>query len=646
MARCFAVLGPSGSGKSTLVDALAGGGGAKRDGELRVARFTDHDEAWTAIDCPGAIEFIGEAQSALLAADAAVVVVSPHPEHAVLAAPWLRAVEESETPAILFVNRMDEAAAQASETIAALQDYARHVLILRQIPIRKDGEVVGAVDLVSERAWRYREGAPSALVPMPAEVEAREHEAHEALLETLSEFDDWLLEEIVEERAPEGSAVYQVCARMLRENTAFPALIGSGLHRNGLVRLMKALRHEAPGVEALRARLAGGGAAPSAAAFHASHRKHVGKVTLVRALTEGLRPGASLGGGAVGALLDPTSDKAAAMDAAEPGAVTAAVKADHLAPCKLYDAQGALDAPAWSRPPAPMIARALTPANARDDVKLSTALAALGQDDPSAHVAQDPETGAQVVRAQGPLHMRALRERLAEAFGVAAEEAPVPPVYRETITRSAETHHRHRKQTGGAGQFADVKLRVAPAERGEGFLFDEQVKGGAVPRNYIPAVEEGAREAMKRGPLGFGAVDVAVTLLDGQHHAVDSSDMAFRIAARAAVAEALAQAAPVLLQPIHKVTIHAPSVFVGALSPLVSGMKGQILGFDRDPDARGWDVFRCLAPGAALDELAGALRGATQGVGRFEAEFDHYEEIYGKEADRIAEIYASASARG
>jgi elongation factor G len=249
-------------------------------------------------------------------------------------------------------------------------------------------------------------------------------------------------------------------------------------------------------------------------------------------------------------------------------------------------------------------------------------------------------TGGALVSLQGPLHMRHLRQRLHEAFGLEVTEEEPSPAYRETITKTHDIAYRHKKQTGGAGQFADVKLTVAPAPRGAGFAFSETVKGGAVPKNYIPAVEAGARDAMERGPLGFGVVDVAVTLTDGLHHPVDSSDMAFRIAGRQAVREALADAGPVLLQPVFRLRIHAPSVFTGAFGPIVAALHGQVLGFAPDESARSWDVFEALAPAAALPGLANDVRAATQGVGYFEAAFDHYEEVHGKEANRIVEDHA------
>jgi elongation factor G len=217
------------------------------------------------------------------------------------------------------------------------------------------------------------------------------------------------------------------------------------------------------------------------------------------------------------------------------------------------------------------------------------------------------------------------------------EEVLPSAAYRETISKSQETAYRHKKQTGGAGQFADVKLVVAPGVRGAGFTFAEVVKGGAVPRNYIPAVEQGAHDSMERGPLGFPVVDVVVTLTDGLHHPVDSSEMAFRIAGRRGTGEALKAAGPVLLQPVCRVAIHAPALFTGSLGPIIASHAGQVLGFDADPAAKGWENFQALVPGSVLGGLANDIRAATQGVGWFEAAFDHYEELHGKAADRIVQ---------
>ena len=650
MTRTVAVLGASNTGKSTLVDRMCALEGqahpAAAAGELRVASFTHLGETWQAIDTPGSIELLHVAQDALLAADAAVICVGPDPAAALLASPYLHAAEAAGTPVLIFINRIDEATARVRDIVAALQDYARHPVVLRQIPIREGGHVTGAVDLVSERAWAWHEGAPSTLIEIPAGMLDREHEARGELLEHLSEFDDHLLEELVEDKEPPSDEVYAICARMLRENRVIEALIGSAGHGNGIVRLLKALRHEAPPPAVLRARLqeqAGLAEPPLGVVFASTHRKHLGKTLLVRAL-EPLAAGRPLGGRPAGQLTPADPRETRPLDEVAEGAVASAVKADHLVAGRIASAAALHDAPGWHRPQPPLLHRILAPVSERDSVKLSGSLTALAEGDGALGVTQDPATGGALVGAQGPLHLRLVRQRLKDVFGMDVDEVMPGAAYRETITRSQETAYRHKKQTGGAGQFADVKLVVAPAPRGAGFAFSEVVKGGAVPRNYIPAVEQGAGDALERGPLGFPVVDVAVTLTDGQAHAVDSSDMAFRIAGRQGTREALKAAGPVLLHPVFRVTIHAPAIFTGSLGPIVSSHSGQVLGFDADPAAKGWEVFEALVPGSALGALANDVRAATQGVGWFEAAFDHYEELHGKAADRIVQERAKEPA--
>ncbi len=650
MARTIAILGASNTGKSTLVDRMCALEGQAHPpatpGELRVAEFTLLGETWQAIDTPGSIELLNVAQDALLAADAAVVCIGPDPAAAVLASPYLHAVEAAGTPAVLFINRIDEATGPVRDIVAALQDYARHPIVLRQIPIREGGVITGSVDLVSERAWKYREGEPSQLVEIPAGTLEREHEARDGLLEQLSEHDDTLLEELIEDRTPASSEVYAICARVFQENRVLEALIGSAGHGNGIVRVMKALRHEAPAPAALRERLqaqTGLDEPPLAVIFASAYRKHVGKTLLLRAL-QPLGSGPSLGGRATGQMTPADPRDSRHLDEVPEGTIASAVKADHLAAGKLATADALFDPPAWHRPQPAVMHRVLAPTSERDNVKLSGSLASLAEGDGALTVSQDPATGGALVGVQGPLHLRLVRQRLKEVFGMDVEEVAPEAAYCETVAKSQDTAYRHKKQTGGAGQFADVKLTVAPGPRGSGFTFSEVVKGGAVPRNYIPAVEQGARDAMERGPLGFPVLDVAVTLTDGLHHPVDSSEMAFRIAGRRGVGEALKAAGPVLLQPIFKISIHAPAVFTGSLGPIVASHSGQVLGFDADPDNKGWEIFQSLVPGSALGGLANDIRAATQGVGWFDSAFDHYEEFHGKAADRIVQDRAKEPA--
>ncbi|MGR3760834.1 elongation factor G [Roseobacteraceae bacterium NS-SX3] len=625
--RVFTILGPSQSGKSTLATALAelDGAAGKRQEAAGVAAlqpFSFMGEDWAAIDIAGGADNLAQAGPALAASDAAVLCIPADAGAAVLSAPYLRKVEEAGIPAIIFVNRMDQASGRVAEIVAELQSYCSHNIVLRQVPIREGGQVTGAVDLISERAWQYQEGKPSALIEIPESVLEREQEARSEMLEALADYDDHLLEELIEDHQVLAGEVYDVAAKVLQHNDLIPALLGSAEHRNGILRLMKTLRHEAPDVSAARARLSPDGEVVAVGCM-ADLVKHLGKTVMVRALDGGLGNGAPVGGSALGGL---NGVGAGGNGGLEEGSLGQAVKSDHLNLGYSYSRTGSAALPDWAQPRPSTFRRVVTPVHERDDARLSGALERLAEIDPGLQVSQDEATGHALLNLQGPLHLRRVMKMLQDEFGVEAADEPVPPALRETITKPVQIHHRHRKQSGGAGQFADVVIGLKPLPRGSGFQFEETVKGGAVPKNYIPSVEAGAREALAQGLNGHPVVDVCVTLKDGKHHSVDSSDYAFRTAGKNGVREALAEAGTVLLQPIMRVRIHVPSVFTGGLVPVVSGMKGQILGFEAEEGVAGWDVFETLLPMSAHDDLCNTLASATRGTGWFSTEFDHYQE--------------------
>lgn len=631
--RVFTVLGPSQSGKSTLVEGLIGLEEQRAQvldipGVAKVSQFGFMGDDWTAVDIAGGAENLSTAGPALAGSDAAVLCVGADPEAAVLAAPYFRVIEEAGVPCFLFVNRVDAAAGRMSEVIASLQVYCRHGIALRQVPIREDGQIVGAVDLISERAWQYREGEPSALVEIPESVANREQEAREHLLEALADFDDGLMEQLIEDRQPLTEDVYHTATSVLQHHDLVPALMGSAEHRNGMLRLMKSLRHEAPGVEVACERLSEG-AKPVAVGLLADHVKHLGKTVMVRALGEGVGNGKPLGGKAVGSITG--LDAKSPLPELAPGDVGLTMKSDHLKAGEVYGADAAHPLPDWAQAHEPGYRRLIEPAHERDEARLSSALERLSEIDTGIRVEQDAQSGHAVLCGQGPQHFRRLASKLSDGFGIEVTEHHVPPAYRETIRKPVTCHHRHRKQSGGAGQFADVVIDVKPLARGSGVAFDEVVKGGAVPRNYIPAVEAGVRDALTEGPSGFPVVDVSVTLTDGKHHSVDSSDFAFRTAGKNGMKEAMAESGATVLEPIAQVLIHVPSVYAGGLVPTISGMKGQVMGFEGHPTAAGWDVFRAMLPMTALDELTHTLASAARGTAWFTAEFDHYTEVRAEE---------------
>ena len=620
--RVFTVLGPSGAGKTTLVQALASlddkrGKSLTVPGVATVSSFSFMGEDWAAVDVVGGAENLASVGAALAASDIAVICVPADAESAVLAAPFIRRVEELGVPSIIFINRIDAAQNRIAEIVSALQAYSRHHIVLREVPIREGGTITGFVDLVSERAWKFEEGRHSVMIEMPDSVKDREAAARTELLESYADLDDHLMEELIEDHQPVPGEVYAVAAKALRENAVIECFIGSASKRHGITRLMKSLRHDAPGVEVARGRFDGAVAVGALA----DQFKHLGKVVLLRAL-DGVG-GGKVGGADVGSITD--LDAKTGLGQLAAGQIGLAVKSDHLSAGQVFSRDKGQRLPDVGAVQTSPFRRILTPEHDKDDSRLLVALNRLCEIDPALGLSSDEASGRPVLATQGPLHLRRVLAKIAGDFGIPVGESPVPTALRETIQRGTEIHHRHRKQTGGAGQFADVVIEVRPEARGSGFAFTETVKGGTVPRNYIPSVEEGARDGLAKGPLGHPVVDVSVELKDGKSHAVDSSDHAFRTAGKSAIREALAEVGTVLLQPVMKVEIQVPSVFSGALVPLVSGLKGQVLGFEAHESAAGWDVFQLLLPMASEDALFVALAAATRGTAWFTSGFDHYE---------------------
>ncbi|MCB1516010.1 MAG: elongation factor G [Hyphomicrobiaceae bacterium] len=628
--RVVTILGPSQAGKSTLTAALAAleGGRPQRlalHADTAVTRFDFMGEPWAILDCPGSADALPLIPTALAASDAAILCVPAEADAAVLAAPYLRMLEAAALPTYLFINKIDAAADRMSDITAALQSYCGHAIVLREIPMTENGAIVGFVDLISERAWEFHEGKRSSLVELPKAMSEAEQQARAELLDHLADFDDALLEELIEDQKPMTEEVYDVATKALQHHDLLPAFIGAAAHNNGLMRLMKSLRHEAPTLDVLTERL-GDGEIVALGAF-ADNVKHLGKTILIRALKDGVGAGQEIGGHAIGSVVG--LDAHTPLGTLAAGEIGLTVKSDHLSlDNPVYERGAARRLPDWARMHAPNYRCLIAPTGERDEARLSAALARLLEIDPGITLAQDDRTGKHLLSSQGPLHQRHIVEKLQTVFGIEVEVSDISAALRETLSKRVENHYRHRKQSGGAGQFADVLIEVIPLERGAGFSFSEEVKGGAVPRNYIPSVEAGAQDALSEGPNGHPVVDIAVTLKDGKHHSVDSSDFAFRTAGKMAVKEALTEAGTRVLQPIRRLRIDVPTAFSGALVPLISGLHGQVLGFSNNPDATGWDVFEALLPESAEADLFQAMAGATRGTAWYRSELEHYEEMH------------------
>jgi elongation factor G len=668
------LVGPFQSGKTTLLEAILSRTGAlakpgtveagtsfgdaspearrhRMSVALNAATTTFMGDSFTFLDCPGSVEFLQEMRAALPAVDAAVVVCEPDARKLPQLQIILRELEDLGIPRFLFLNKIDRAERRVRETLAMLQPASRRPLVLRQIPIWQDNLITGFVDLALERAFVYREHMPSEVIALQGGDLDREKEARFTMLERLADHDDRLMEQLLEDVPPPRDAVFDDLARELREGLICPVMLGSALRENGVFRLMKALRHECPSVEAAAQRLGLDGAGREAAAYvvKTAHLQHGGKLSLARVLHGRIEDGAAVlasggGQGRVSGLTAACATGDLRRAAAGAGEVVALGKLEQVRTGDLL-ATGKTPPPARPVPaPAAVLATALAAPDRKDDVKLGQALARLADEDPSLGIVHDPLGHEIVVWGQGEMHLRVALERLRERHGVAVKQHAPPIGYMETIRKPISQRGRHKKQSGGHGQFGDVLLEIRPQPRGAGFSFSDKIVGGAVPRNYIPAVEEGVRDALLRGPLGFPVVDLAVTLVDGAFHSVDSSDLAFRTAARGAVAEALPQCQPVLLEPICAVEIVCPQEATAKVNALLSGRRGQILSFDTRDDWTGWDTVRAMLPEAEIGDLIVELRSATAGAGGFTRRFDHMAEVTGRAAEQIVAAHRSVAA--
>ncbi|WP_149537375.1 elongation factor G [Siccirubricoccus phaeus] len=638
--RCIALVGPQGSGKSTLFEALLAAAetplrrGAPRaaPGELRIAHAMHGAESWALLDCPGSVEFAHDAAAALAIADLALVVAEPVPGRVAALGPVFRQIEAAGLPALLFLNKIDQCAEQLRDLLPLLQEETSRRLLLRQVPIREEGAVTGYVDLVNGRAYRYRNGAASDRIPLPDSVRPREAEARAALLESLADHDDGLLEKLLEEQPTEPPEIYRPLRAGEASGAVVGVLFGAAAAAGGIRRLWKALRHDTPGPEVTAARhgIAPEGP-PLAQVFRLRQAGHAGRLAWARLWRGGLRDGASLAGHRIGGLYRAPGGELEKAAEGAAGEILALGRLEGVAAGTTIGIPSGGPALPFPAPPAPVHALALLPEDRKEEVRLAAALQRLVEEDPALGLSLDAESGQTILSGQGELHLRAALDRLAAlAGGVKLKTArPLVP-YRESIRHGVVQHARLKRQTGGHGQFADVKLEITPRPRGAGFHFDEKVVGGAVPKRFIPAVAEAAEAATRKGPLGHPVVDVAVTLLDGTFHSVDSSDMAFATATRMAMQEGLAKAGPVLLEPVDHVTLRVPAGHAPGAQRLLTARRGQILGFAMLEEQGGWEAVEALVPEAELADLIIELRSQTQGLGSFTRRFDHLAEARGK----------------
>jgi elongation factor G len=594
--RVIALVGPYLTGKTTLLESILHICGATTrkgsvsDGtsvgdsapearahqmsiEANVASCEYLGDQYRFIDCPGSIEFIQESLNVVPAVDAAVIVCEPDPGKLLALQPYLHYLQSHKIPHFLFVNKIDQASGQVMDLLAELQPASAMPLVLRQLPVWNDGIVNGFIDLALERAYVYREHAPSEMIDIPGGVRDSAHEARYSMLERLADYDDALMEELLTDIEPDRDEVFSNLSRDFSKAQIVPVLLGSAMNGNGVRRLLKAIRHEAPGVDATAARLnlppANGAVCQVLKTYHTQHG---GKLSVVRVLGGKLNDGDTVYSAdgesmRIGGMFHLLGHQSVKCTAAEAGDLVALGRLDQARTGDTLGVQkGAVPRLERGGQLSPVYSLAVAVADHKDEVKLTGAITKISEEDTSIQLSHEASTHEIVLHGQGEMHLRIAIERLRNRYGLSVQTSIPKVPYCEAIRKPATQRGRHKRQSGGHGQFGDVVLEITPLPRGSGFVFEDRITGGVVPRNYIPGVEAGVRDYLQRGPLGFPVVDIAVALIDGSYHTVDSSEQAFRTAGRIAMQEAMPNCAPVLLEPILHVEIVAPSESPGSMA--------------------------------------------------------------------------------
>ncbi|WGF86836.1 elongation factor G [Marinivivus vitaminiproducens] len=648
--RNVALVGPNGSGKSALFDSLlfvtgqvgrrnrshdGAGSDGKSSGqgtELCVATLDHEGTEITLLDCPGSVEFAAETRGGLIGVDAAILVIEPLIERVVALAPLLGFLDSHDIPHLVFVNKMDRSDVRYRDLLTALRTVFSRPVVPYQYAIGRGDTLVGYIDLTSEEAFAYQDGAPAGIIPLPDDHRERERTARAEMLETLADFDDDLLAMLLEDHEPPADDIRRRLRQSLTADKITPVFLGVADQDKGVRRLLHAIVGLVPTAADTAARR---GVAPEGPAMiqvlRTTHTAHAGKLSLARVWRGSLAEGVDLGGDRLGGVFRLQGSQQEPLAEARAGQIVALGRLEHAQTGAVLHADGQGPAAEADLPVAaamqPLYAAALRCANRNDEVKMSAAMARLVEEDPSLAYDQRPDTHQALLWGQGEMHIRSAVDKLAAKHKVAVETGEPGTAYRETITRSGHSRGRHKRQSGGHGQFADVEIDIRPLGRGEGFRFESAVVGGAVPRQFIPAVEAGAREFLQKGTMGYPMVDVGITLVNGQFHTVDSSELAFKIAAGLALKEGLPACGPILLEPILLLHVSVPGDATSKALQVLSARRGQILGFEAKEDWPGWEVITCHLPEAESRDLILSIRSLSQGVGFFDWSFSHLQDV-------------------
>ncbi|MFM6062819.1 MAG: elongation factor G [Microcystis panniformis] len=659
--RNVALVGPYSSGKTSLLESLLFVTGAiTRKGkisdrntvgdsstqardrqmsvEVSVAHSQYQDLNFTFLDCPGSIEFASETYNALVGAGAAIIVCEPVVDRVLTLAPLLKFLDDWEIPHLIFINKMDRCNSHFNEVLQALKSVSSRPLVPQQYPIRQNNEIIGFIDLINEQAYHYHANSPADPVALPDHLKEEEQIARQEMLETIAEFDDHLLEELLEDINPSREEILQDLKQELGADQIVPVFFGMAERDYGVRHLLTALVEEtpAPTITANRRGLdpsADGDAVVQILKTYFTPQG--GRLSLGRIWQGTLNDGMALNGVRIGGIYRLMGQQQQPLQQAQAGEIIALGRLEGIATGDVVSSGSQKPALPKGLQLKPVFALAIAAANRKDEVKLSSALTKLIEEDPSLYWEQHGDTKEVILWGQGEIHLQVALDRLARKYNLPMTTHLPQVPYKETIKTSTKSHGRYKHQTGGHGAFGDVYLDIKPLPRGEGFQFHETIVGGVVPKQYIPGVETGVREYLGHGPLGFPVVDIDVTLTDGSYHSVDSSEQAFKQAARLAMTEGLPKCHPVLLEPILSVTVLAPSEYTAKVLQLISGKRGQIQGFEASEEWKGWDQITTYLPQAEMHDFIVELRSLTMGVGFFQWDEDHLQEVPDKLRDAV-----------
>ena len=658
--RNVALVGHGGSGKTSLAEALLYDAGAVgrlgrvEDGttttdfdpeeakrrisvSLAMAPFEHDGHKVNVIDTPGYADFVSDVAAALRAADLAVFVVSAVEGVEVQTELVWRMAEELGLPRAVFVNKLDRERSSFSRTLDQLKDKFGAGVAPLQLPIGEEADFHGVVELLDDHAVHYVDGTATE-GPIPPEMEMEEHSIHDALIEGIVVGDDDLMERYLADETIPVAELAHALADGVASGAVFPVLCGSATKLIGVDRLAQFITEEGPPPST-----DAGDGPPVAFVFKTIVDPYVGHVNLFKVLQGTVKADATLVNGRTvheerlhqlsvlrGKEQEPVSEVPA-------GDIAAVAKLAGTTTGDVLGARGADIVVEPFDPPAPVLATAIRAKSKSDEDKLANALHRLLDEDPALKLERNPETHQTLLWGQGETHLGISLARLHSKLGVEVETEDVKVAYRETITHEAEAEGKYKKQTGGHGQFGVAFVRVEPLERGGGFEFVDQIVGGAIPRQFIPAVEKGVVETMEHGGVfGFPVVDVRVTCFDGKYHSVDSSEMSFKMAGSIGFKEAMAQAGPILLEPVSELVVLAPESHQGDIMGDLNAKRGRIQGSSAAGNAEVEVV--ALVPTSELLRYTIDLRSMTGGRGRFRVEHSHYDPVPAHLVEKVRTI--------